>query len=95
MILEPLLISTGVVAIAEIGDKTQLLAIVLAAKFRKPVPIILGILAATLLNHAAGRDARLPVARLAERAALPARRGRRLHRHGRLGADPRQGGRRR
>lgn len=52
MTLEPLLISTGVVAIAEIGDKTQLLAIVLAAKFRKPVPIILGILAATLLNHA-------------------------------------------
>jgi len=51
--LEHLLISTGVVAIAEIGDKTQLLAIVLAAKFRKPLPIILGILAATLLNHAA------------------------------------------
>jgi len=52
MIFEPLLISTGVVAVAEIGDKTQLLAIVLAAKFRKPMPIILGILAATLLNHA-------------------------------------------
>lgn len=50
--LEAFLISTGVVAIAEIGDKTQLLAIVLAAKFRKPAPIILGILAATLLNHA-------------------------------------------
>ena len=46
-------VSTGVVAIAEIGDKTQLLAIVLAAKFRRPVPIVLGILAATLLNHAA------------------------------------------
>jgi len=52
-VLEPLYVSAGVVAIAEIGDKTQLLAIVLAAKFRKPVPIILGILAATLLNHAA------------------------------------------
>lgn len=51
--MEPLLVSTGVVALAEIGDKTQLLAIVLAARFRKPVPIILGILAATLLNHAA------------------------------------------
>lgn len=50
-LLEPLYVSAGVVAIAEIGDKTQLLAIVLAAKFRKPVPIILGILAATLLNH--------------------------------------------
>ena len=46
------LISTGVVALAEIGDKTQLLALVLAAKYRKPVPIILGILVATLLNHA-------------------------------------------
>src|ERR1700754_3931727 len=53
MNLEPLLISTGVVAVAEIGDKTQLLAIVLAARFRKPLPIILGILAATLANHAA------------------------------------------
>jgi putative Ca2+/H+ antiporter (TMEM165/GDT1 family) len=53
MILETLLTSTAVVAIGEIGDKTQLLAIVLAAKFRKPVPIILGILCATLLNHAA------------------------------------------
>jgi putative Ca2+/H+ antiporter (TMEM165/GDT1 family) len=50
---EPLLTSTAVVAIGEIGDKTQLLAIVLAAKFRKPVPIILGVLGATLLNHAA------------------------------------------
>jgi len=49
--LEPLFTSTAVVAIGEIGDKTQLLAIVLAAKFKKPVPIILGILAATLLNH--------------------------------------------
>jgi Ca2+/H+ antiporter, TMEM165/GDT1 family len=51
--METILISAGMVAIAEIGDKTQLLAIVLAAKFRKPVPIVLGILAATLLNHAA------------------------------------------
>ena len=49
--LEPLFTSTAVVAIGEIGDKTQLLAIVLAAKFKRPVPIILGILAATLLNH--------------------------------------------
>jgi Ca2+/H+ antiporter, TMEM165/GDT1 family len=49
--LEPLFTSTAVVAIGEIGDKTQLLAIVLAARFRKPVPIILGILGATILNH--------------------------------------------
>jgi putative Ca2+/H+ antiporter (TMEM165/GDT1 family) len=51
MTLEPLLVSAGVVAIGEIGDKTQLLAIVLSAKFRKPLPIILGILCATVLNH--------------------------------------------
>lgn len=49
--MNTLWISALLVAIAEIGDKTQLLAIVLAAKYRKPVPIILGILAATLLNH--------------------------------------------
>lgn len=49
--MDAFLISTGVVALAEIGDKTQLLAFILAAKFRKPLPIILGILIATLLNH--------------------------------------------
>lgn len=49
--MEPLFISTLVVAIAEIGDKTQLLAIVLATRFRKPWPIIAGILAATIANH--------------------------------------------
>ncbi len=46
-----LLTSTGVVALAEMGDKTQLLAFLLAARFRKPTPIILGILAATIVNH--------------------------------------------
>jgi len=46
------LISTGVVALAEIGDKTQLLAFILAARFRKPIPIVLGILIATIANHA-------------------------------------------
>ena len=50
--MEAFLISTGIVALAEIGDKTQLLALVLAARFRKPAPIILGILVATLVNHA-------------------------------------------
>jgi len=49
--MEAFLVSTGVVALAEIGDKTQLLALVLAARFRKPIPIILGILFATLANH--------------------------------------------
>ena len=50
--LEAFLVSTGVVALGEMGDKTQLLAMLLAARFRKPVPIILGILVATLANHA-------------------------------------------
>jgi putative Ca2+/H+ antiporter (TMEM165/GDT1 family) len=49
--LEPVLISALVVALAEIGDRTQLLAIVLATRFRRPIPIILGVLAATLANH--------------------------------------------
>lgn len=50
--MEPFLISTGVVALGEIGDKTQLLALLLAARFRRPIPIILGIFVATVLNHA-------------------------------------------
>jgi putative Ca2+/H+ antiporter (TMEM165/GDT1 family) len=49
--IEALYISTGVVALAEMGDKTQLLAFILAARFKKPVPIILAILLATLVNH--------------------------------------------
>ncbi|WP_438282069.1 TMEM165/GDT1 family protein [Pseudomonas alabamensis] len=51
--MESLLVPTAIVALAEIGDKTQLLALVLAARFRKPWPIIAGIVAATLANHAA------------------------------------------
>ncbi|WP_050462815.1 TMEM165/GDT1 family protein [Herbaspirillum autotrophicum] len=50
--MDAFLVSTGVVALAEIGDKTQLLAFILAAKFRKPIPIILGILVSTIANHA-------------------------------------------
>jgi Ca2+/H+ antiporter, TMEM165/GDT1 family len=49
---EAFLVSTGVVALAEIGDKTQLLSLVLAARFRRPWPIVLGIVLATLVNHA-------------------------------------------
>ena len=52
MTMEAFFVSALAVAIAEIGDKTQLLALLLAARFKRPVPIILGILAATLLNHA-------------------------------------------
>ncbi len=51
--LEAFLVSTGVIALAEIGDKTQLLALVLAARFRAPLPVIGGILTATLANHLA------------------------------------------
>jgi putative Ca2+/H+ antiporter (TMEM165/GDT1 family) len=50
--MEAFLVSAGLVAIAEIGDKTQLLAMLLAARYRQPFPIILGILVATLANHA-------------------------------------------
>ena len=50
--MEAFLVSTGVVALAEMGDKTQLLALLLAARFRKPWPIVWGILVATLANHA-------------------------------------------
>src|SRR6266849_2239806 len=50
--MHALLVSAGIVALSEIGDKTQLLALLLASRFRKPVPIILGMLAATTLNHA-------------------------------------------
>ena len=49
--MEALLISTGIVALAEMGDKTQLLAFLLAARFKKPLPIIAGILCATVVNH--------------------------------------------
>ena len=50
--MEAFLVSTGVVALAEMGDKTQLLALMLAARYRSPVPIVLGIAVATLANHA-------------------------------------------
>ena len=50
--MEAFLVSTGVVALAEIGDKTQLLALLLATRLRRPWPIVLGILVATLANHA-------------------------------------------
>jgi putative Ca2+/H+ antiporter (TMEM165/GDT1 family) len=49
--MEAFFVSTGIVALAEMGDKTQLLSLVLAARFRKPWPIVLGILVATLANH--------------------------------------------
>jgi Ca2+/H+ antiporter, TMEM165/GDT1 family len=68
--MDALWISAGIVALAEIGDKTQLLAIVLAARFQKPAPIILGILAATLLNHAAASAVGYYLAAFIEGAAF-------------------------
>jgi len=53
VLLEAFVVSVGVVALAELGDKTQLLALVLAARFRAPIPVIMGILVATLTNHLA------------------------------------------
>lgn len=50
--MDAFLVSTGIVTLAEMGDKTQLLALLLAVRFRKPWPIVLGILVATLANHA-------------------------------------------
>ena len=50
--MQAFLVSAGVVALAEMGDKTQILSLILAARYRKPVPIILGVLVATLANHA-------------------------------------------
>ena len=49
--MEAFLVSSGIVALAEMGDKTQLLALILAARFRKPWPIVLGIFTATVVNH--------------------------------------------
>ncbi len=50
--IHPFLVSTGIVALAEMGDKTQLLALLLTTQFRRPVPIILGMLVSTVVNHA-------------------------------------------
>ena len=50
-LMEAILVAIGAVALAEIGDKTQLLAFLLASRFKKPTPIILGILVATIFNH--------------------------------------------
>ena len=50
--MDAFLVSTGIVALAEIGDKTQLLAFLLAARFRRPLPIVFGIFVATIFNHA-------------------------------------------
>ena len=68
--MEALLTSTGLVALAEIGDKTQLLSLALASRYRKPWPIIAGILVATLANHALAGGLGAWVARLVSPQAL-------------------------
>lgn len=68
--LETLLASSGIVALAEIGDKTQLLALLLAARYRKPIPIVLGILIATLANHLLAAAVGYQVAQLFSQSTL-------------------------
>ena len=80
--MEAFFLSTALVAVAEIGDKTQLLALVLAARYRKPVPIILGILVATLANHALAAWAGAAVAGWVGGRDDALDPGRDLHRHG-------------
>ena len=67
---ETFLVSSGIVALAEMGDKTQLLALLLAARYRKPIPIILGILVATLANHFLAAGVGYQVALLFSEATL-------------------------
>lgn len=71
MDLEALLTSTTLVALAEIGDKTQLLSFVLAARLRKPLPIIAGIFVATVLNHALAGSIGVWLAHLVSPQVLP------------------------
>jgi putative Ca2+/H+ antiporter (TMEM165/GDT1 family) len=90
--MEAFLVSTAIVALAEMGDKTQLLSLVLAARFRKPWPIVLGILVATLVNHALAGAVGAWITRCSARTpALDP--GPVLHRHGGVDADSRQAGR--
>jgi len=62
--MDAFLVSTGIVALAEIGDKTQLLAFLLAARFRRPLPIVAGIFVATIANHACAAAVGALVSRL-------------------------------
>jgi putative Ca2+/H+ antiporter (TMEM165/GDT1 family) len=88
--MESLLVSTGVVALAEIGDKTQLLAFLLAARFKKPLPIILGILLATLVNHGLAGALGAWITTNVSPEVLRWVLGLVFYRHGSLDADSRQ-----
>ncbi len=91
--LEAFAASTAVVALAEIGDKTMLLAIVLAARLRAPWQILGGILVATLANHALAALVGREVAGLAGSAVVSRGSGAWFHCHGRVDAGARQAGR--
>lgn len=93
--MESLFVPTLIVALAEIGDKTQLLALLLAARFRKPWPIIAGIVAATLANHFAAGAVGAWVASFFSEATLELDPRRVLHRRRALDAGPGQARRRR
>ena len=84
--MEAFFVSAAVVAVAEIGDKTQLLALMLAARYRKPVPIIAGILCATLANHALAAWIGAAVRGMGRRRDDALGPGRRFHRRWRAGA---------
>jgi Ca2+/H+ antiporter, TMEM165/GDT1 family len=71
-VLSTFLTSAGLVAVAEIGDKTQLLSMVLSAQFRRPLPIVAGILAATAVNHAVAAAAGAAFAELMQGAWMSA-----------------------
>ena len=88
--IETFLASTAVVALAEIGDKTMLLAIVLAARLRAPWQILAGIFVATIANHALAALVGQRSRRAGRCAVVPHCRGAGLHRHGRLDAGARQ-----
>nr|BFE91394.1 hypothetical protein GCM10020185_19300 [Pseudomonas brassicacearum subsp. brassicacearum] len=92
--LDSLLVPTAIVALAEIGDKTQLLALILAARFRKPWPIIAGIIAATLANHAAAGAVGGPgSADFFLQCGVALDTGGKLHGHGAVDPGPGQTGR--
>ena len=93
--MEAFLVSTAIVTLAEMGDKTQLLSLVLAARFRKPWPIVLGIFVATLANHALAGAVGSWVTTVLGGAGAALGAGSFLHCHGGVDADSRQAGRRR
>ena len=92
--MEAFLVSTGLVALAEMGDKTQLLSLLLAARFRKPWPIVAGIFVATLANHALAGALGAWVTNVLGADTLRWILGGSFIAHGRLDADPGQARRR-